>query len=396
MRNVIEVIVSTVEREHYQTLESSRSADCWWSVSHADTEDELLALVLGSVGSPTVLFIDASKWAIYVLVPLLTRMLGVHGELSVVIFSKERNAWDLIWGKIHDRERILVCSEPLSPSLVEQLARFGLRRAAPTEDSSLLQRSDTGRLEAIGHLASGVAHELGTPVQYAMDSAYFIRQAWELVSPLVPSGQEDVQDGDLDYYQEEVPAALQRLVEGLSRVSELLASMRDLAPRQAAEELEVVDLNALVGRTLRVAEGTVKQRASLVLELGEIPSVGCKPGKIAGAILNLVINSAHAIEESKRSDGVVTVRTFERGPWVGVEVGDNGCGIPDENRSRIFDLFFTTKHAGSGTGQGLALVQAVVKGHEGKVCFTTSTTPGKSGSVFQIFLPKSQELREVS
>lgn len=393
-KRTVEVIANTRNVEPFWAMESALTTDLW-SVTTVNSVEELVDQVLEATGTPTVAFVDADLYSVYDLVPVLVRLLTVHEGLHFVILTKRRDGWDIIWSRIHHHGRMVVLQEEPGSVLIEQLVRLSLKEELVSSENRLKERSDTGRLEAIGHLAAGIAHELGTPIQYAMDSAYFFGSAWDCVSENI-FDTNNASHPELVYYSEEMPAALDRLNEGLRRVSELLASMRDLAPRPSEEEFEVVDLNAVVRRTLRIAEGTVRQRASLKIDLGECSPLLCRPAKISGALLNLIINAVHAIEESGRHDGEVIVSTFSNGPWVGVEVRDNGCGIPEENRAKVFDLFFTTRKAGEGTGQGLALVQSIIKSHGGRIVFQSETEPGRTGSVFRVLLPSRYHLKEVS
>jgi PAS domain S-box-containing protein len=249
------------------------------------------------------------------------------------------------------------------------------------------------RLESIGRLAAGVAHEINTPVQYVNDSVHFIREGvQEMLSYLarlrdasprsVPPPPED-----FDYLQENLPAALDRAIEGLARVAEIVRSMKEFSH---ADETEMgpVDLNRSVQSTLVVARSEYKYVADLVTELGDLPAVTCHGGQINQVVLNLVVNAAHAIADRVKDGpekGQITVRTAIDGSHVLITVGDTGSGIPDAIRHRIFEPFFTTKEVGRGTGQGLSIARSViVQGHGGTLDFETEA--GK-GTTFRIRLP---------
>jgi signal transduction histidine kinase len=339
---------------------------------------------------PCLMLLEGNGLSIYAVVPELVRILEVNPRLDLVIYSTERAHWDLIWERFDAAGRVLICGEAPSAPSVQQFIRFHeAKNRQRLSYNSNLERSESGRMEAIGHLAAGVAHELGTPVQYAMDSAYFLTSAWQGLL------NNDCSSEDLTYFREEVPAALERLNDGLLRISELLGSMRDLAPREAEEEFEVVDLSSVVKKTLKVARGTIRANTDLRTALSAEAFVSCQPSRMASVILNTVINAVHAIEESGREDGLITVSTRERGRWVILQIEDNGCGIPTENRKKIFDLFFTTKPVGVGTGQGLALVQSIVKRHGGRIAFTSNTGVRESGTKFQLYFPRHQRSQEV-
>jgi PAS domain S-box-containing protein len=262
------------------------------------------------------------------------------------------------------------------------------------------------KLQAIGRLASGVAHEINTPVQFVSDSVHFARDAATDLSRIIGTYQAGVRavergtpseeafagahayekESDLPYLLEKLPRALDRAVQGLDRIAAIVRSMKVFAhPGQA--QMGPVDLNEAVRSTLTVAQSEYKHVADLEMDLGSLPLVTCHGGEINQAILNLVINAAHAIADNSNADakGRITVRTRREGDSVVVSIGDTGTGIPEEIRDRIFDPFFTTKEVGKGTGQGLSVARSViVEKHRGQLTFETEH--GK-GTTFHIRLP---------
>jgi len=194
-------------------------------------------------------------------------------------------------------------------------------------------------------------------------------------------------DADLPYLLENLPKALDRALEGLSRVTTIVRSMKEFAhPDQ--REMTASDLNQAINNTLVIARNEYKYVADVTLELEEIPLVRCHLGEVNQAILNIVVNAAHAIGDVvKDSDqrGRITVRTQREGDAVVLSIADTGGGIPVDIRDRIFDPFFTTKGVGKGTGQGLAIARSVIREkHGGELGFETEL--GK-GTTFFIRLP---------
>jgi signal transduction histidine kinase len=262
------------------------------------------------------------------------------------------------------------------------------------------------KLESVGRLAAGVAHEINTPIQYVSDNVEFLRTATGRLFALLDrhrevarraiSREDDGAIASLDeaerkarlpYLSENVPAAIDAALEGLQRVSEIVRSMKAFAhPDQG--EMSAVDLNQAIRSTLTVARNEYKYVADLDLDLGEIPSVVCLPGEINQVVLNLVVNAAHAIGDvvgDSGQRGRITVRTRVDGDFVVIAIGDTGGGIPESIRHRLFDPFFTTKAVGKGTGQGLAIARGVVVDkHRGRLSFETEV--GK-GTTFLVALP---------
>jgi len=248
-------------------------------------------------------------------------------------------------------------------------------------------------LESIGRLAAGVAHEINTPIQYLNDSVYFIRDAMQdllahnaklmAMLPEPPEPDEDIEDLRTD-----LPPALDRVVEGLARIAEIVRSMKEFS-HVDQREMARVDLNRAINSTLVIARTEYKYCADLATEFADLPLVTCHGGQINQVVLNLVVNAAHAIADRNKAlgtteKGLITVKTRIQDGFAVISIGDTGGGIPEAIRKRIFEPFFTTKEVGRGTGQGLSIAHNVINAHGGKLDFVTEM--GK-GTTFNVFLP---------
>ncbi len=192
---------------------------------------------------------------------------------------------------------------------------------------------------------------------------------------------------DLPYLVEHLPKALERSRDGLERVATIVRSMKEFAhPDQ--REMSTVDLNQAIGSTLTIARNEYKYVADVETQFGDLPPVRCHAGDVNQAILNLVVNAAHAVADAVRGTdrkGRIVVRTARDGDEVIVTVRDTGTGIPAAIRDRIFEPFFTTKAIGKGTGQGLAIARSVVvEKHGGELTFESEV--GR-GTTFFLRLP---------
>jgi PAS domain S-box-containing protein len=290
-----------------------------------------------------------------------------------------------------------------------RLSGFILMGADITKRKILEQRlAQAEKLEAIGQLAAGIAHEINTPTQYVNDNLFFLEESWvevfsllklygELVTMIQQAGIELEQFRiiearstkiDVDYLAREIPLAVTQSLEGIARVAEIVRAMKRFS-YLGGEEKQKVDLNLAVESTINVARNEWKYVATVETELDPaMPPVLCYPGEINQVLLNLITNAAHAIEDrmaGKDGKGIITVRTELLGDQVEIRVQDTGTGIPEEIQNRIFDPFFTTKDVGRGTGQGLAIsYDVVVKKHAGDISFVTER--GK-GTTFKVCLP---------
>jgi two-component system NtrC family sensor kinase len=256
--------------------------------------------------------------------------------------------------------------------------------------------ASSDRLESIGRLAAGVAHEINTPIQYLNDSVSFIREGVgellayieKLHATLPEESRNKLDDNeDVDYLREELPPALTRVADGLSRIAEIVRSMKHFSHADQ-REMSQVDLNAAIASTLVIARSEYKDVADVETHYGELPGITCHGGQINQVVLNLVVNSAHAIADQVKKNGgrgKITVKTFVEDGHAVVSISDTGGGIPEGIRARIFDPFFTTKEVGRGTGQGLSIVRSViVKGHGGALDFHTEMG---QGTTFLVRLP---------
>jgi signal transduction histidine kinase len=270
-----------------------------------------------------------------------------------------------------------------------------------------LEVAASQKLESVGRLAAGVAHEINTPVQFVTDNVHFVRTSMTDIAAVVLAyralqlavrSQGDVigaarhaaeseAAADLDYILQNAPLAIEGAIEGLGRIATIVRSMKEFAhPDQAIKQPS--DLNQAIRSTLVVAHNEYRYVAEIDAQLGDIPLVPCHLGEINQVILNLLVNASHAIADVVKDTGnlgKVTVRSAVDGEYVEISIGDTGMGIPEAVRAKVFDPFFTTKEVGRGTGQGLAIARSViVNKHGGTLRFETECN---KGTTFFVRLP---------
>jgi len=265
------------------------------------------------------------------------------------------------------------------------------------------------KLESVGRIAAGVAHEINTSVQFISDSVRFVRHAlrdvphaladYRALAASALSGKdvtaaakkaaETDEAADVDYFLKNAPDALDRALEGIGRMGSVVRSMTEFAHPDSRTKADI-DLNRAIRTTLNMARNEYKSVAELETDFGDIPTVHCHAGDINQVVLNLVLNAAHAISDvvdGTSGKGCIAVRTRAIGGYVEISIRDTGAGIPEDVRGRIFEPFVTTKEVGRGTGQGLALSRGIVVDKlKGSLHFETET--GK-GTTFFIRLPVS-------
>ncbi len=280
------------------------------------------------------------------------------------------------------------------------------------------QLRQSQKMEAIGTLASGIAHEINTPTQFIGDNINFFRDAFGGFSDLLMTFKDlldkakggrltDVQieeagrlfdQADLDYLREEIPVAIQQSLDGIQRVTSIVRAMRDFA-HPGPEEKTPLDLNNAINSTITVARNEWKYVADIETDFDStLPLVPCIAGEFNQIMLNIIVNAAHAITDvvgdGSEGKGKIKITTGRDGGSVMIRISDTGSGIPEAIRNRIFDPFFTTKDVGKGTGQGLSIAHSViVEKHGGNIYFETEE--GK-GTTFIIQLPLDEQETEAN
>jgi len=269
------------------------------------------------------------------------------------------------------------------------------------------------KLEGIGQLAAGIAHEINTPTQFVTDNLTFLLESCQAVLPLIHRyrtmiGEELArlapaaaarlsqaeEECDLDFIMAEMPRAIQQSLEGARRVAHIVRAMKEFSHPDSAEKSDT-DLNQGILSTITVARNEWKYVATVETDLDQfLPPVYCYAGEINQVILNLIVNAAHSIRDKVKDSekGRINIRTRARGPIAEIAVSDTGMGIPEPIQTRIYEPFFTTKEVGKGTGQGLSFAHSVVvKKHQGKIWFETEV--GR-GTTFFIELPIREPAKE--
>ena len=301
--------------------------------------------------------------------------------------------------------------ERVKDSIQEEVERktTALLESSKEQESLQHELHQAQKLESVGRLASGIAHEINTPIQYVTDSVFFVQEGVEElfgVMAKLENGEDShlpepqltqvsnwiksfTQSDEVDYLRDNLPKALGRSTDGLGRVAEIVRSMKAFAhPDQ--KEMSPVDLNENIKTTLVVCRNEYKYVAEVVEELGCIPLVTCHAGEINQVFINLIVNAANAITDKDASNetlGTITIKSRVEEDKVIVSIGDSGCGISEENMVRIFEPFFTTKVVGKGTGQGLSLVHSVISRLGGEV--GVESTVGE-GTTFILTIPICQ------
>jgi len=259
------------------------------------------------------------------------------------------------------------------------------------------------KLEAIGQLASGVAHEINTPIQYIGDNLSALKQNLDDIlayhqatSQLLPDEcaaqfSQLAEQYDLDFILQDSPKAIQQSLEGVYRVAEIVKAMKAFSHIGSEKSKQAINVHEALSSALTLCRNNCKYIADIETEFSaEIATLECYANQLNQVFVNLIINAAHAIEEKQQGKGLIRISTRNIDHLLEIQIQDNGTGIPEHIRDKVFNLFFTTKPVGKGTGQGLGLAHSIiVEKHQGKLFFESEVG---IGTTFYIQLPLKPSL----
>lgn len=331
-------------------------------------------------------YVTGGSRRLLTITPREMQMCGAKGPIAVEATIREFRE--------HDRTMFVFFARDISQRTETEEKRRSL-------EHELLQAN---KLEAVGLLAGGIAHEISTPVQFVGDNLNFLIDAFEnMKSSLekfrsaagattseqgdaLAEGREHATKVDLEFLFFESSTALKESQQGIEQITRIVRAMREFA-HPVSHEKEPIDVNKIIEMALTVSRNEWKNAAEIALDLApQLPTTLGFPGEISQVLLNLIINATHAIhDEHKSQRGRIEIRTGARNGKVYLTIADNGGGIPEKIREKVFEPFFTTKAVGGGTGRGLAISRdIVVRRHCGSIGF--ESTPGV-GTTFTIELP---------
>ncbi|MFY9645761.1 MAG: ATP-binding protein [Terriglobales bacterium] len=335
----------------------------------------------------------------------------LHDEIQSWVLQKDRRRCELQFDLNGETRLLGVTITPVHMA-DQSVATLVIGSDITNQRALEGQLRQAQKLESVGQLAAGIAHEINTPTQYIGDNVRFLKDSFADLQNLLASYErmleaakvgavtdEIIQDvmnvvqrSDTPYLLEEIPKAIEQTIEGIARVSRLVSAMKEFSHPGTKEKI-ALDLNHAIESTITVARNEWKYVADMETDFdASMPLISCLPGEFNQVILNLLINAVHAITDvvgkGGSEKGTIKVQTRNHQDWVEIRVQDTGTGIPEAVQSRIFDPFFTTKEIGKGTGQGLAIARSViVDKHNGKLSFETEQ--GK-GTTFIVRLPHEQ------
>ncbi|OQW85933.1 MAG: hypothetical protein BWK76_07260, partial [Desulfobulbaceae bacterium A2] len=340
----------------------------------------------------------------------------MHGDKDATTFITDYRRKD---GQLVPVEVMLQYVKPDDTGRFVAVVRDINERLKAEKEKEKLQAQllQSQKLESVGRLASGIAHEINTPIQFISSNVDFLNDSFQSLAKVVEElrlalkGAETadltslaptrtaLEEADWDYLAGEVPLAIQQSKNGLERVSSIVLAMKEFSHPGAKEKIPA-SLNRIVETTVTVARNEWKYVAEVTTELApDLPMVPCLTDEMGQVILNMLVNAAHAIgaklgANPEGAKGSIHISTKALTDGVELRLSDSGTGIPQAIRDRIFEPFFTTKEVGRGTGQGLAICHdVIVEKHGGTLAVESEEGVG---STFVITLPLQQPAAEAT
>ena len=333
-----------------------------------------------------------------------TEVLRLNAELADAQRRMKRQS-NLLTEATRKLEEDILRRQSVEAELKRQFEELSALHAELKQTQQQLAQSE--KLASIGQLAAGVAHEINNPIGFVHSNLGALERYYGKLCEVLDgyregenllrmmTGQPECaawlarmekikNDVELDYLTDDIPMLLAESKDGIVRVKQIVADLRDFSRIDSGQQWEWVDLRSGLDSTLNIVSNELKYRADVVKQYGDLPQIKCLPLQLNQVFLNLLVNAAQAIPEGRR--GTVTMRCGAQGDGVWVEIVDDGVGIPEENLRRIFDPFFTTKPIGKGTGLGLSLSYGIVQKHGGKIEVDSEVGVG---TTFRISLPLS-------
>ncbi len=317
---------------------------------------------------------------------------------------------DIVWEYEGEQKPFILTAAPVYDSAGNLTAIIETLKDMSERKELERQLVHAQKMESVGQLAAGIAHEINTPMQYLGDNTRFLKDAFDDLTDLcgkfsnlkematkgtvskemIDEIDNALEDADLEFIKDEVPQAIDQSLDGIDRVSRIVRSMKEFS-HPGVESKTLFNINRGIDTTVTISRNEWKYVAEIETKLdSNLPLVPCLPGDFNQAMLNIIVNASHAIGDKAektgdKEKGRINITTKRDGDFAEICISDTGGGIPDSIKDRVFDPFFTTKEVGKGTGQGLSFVYSIiVDKHDGSLSFESEEG---IGTTFKILLP---------
>lgn len=305
------------------------------------------------------------------------------------------------------REQNVILEKKVNERTYElKLSNDGLNKALTDLKEAETQLVEKEKMASLGQLTAGIAHEINNPINFVTSNVKPLnRDVLILIDAIneleriaigespaaekLRSIQEYKNDIDFDYLKVEIDQLLGGISEGASRTAEIVKGLR-IFSRLDEDDLKKADINDGLESTLIITNNLLNNTIKVVRDYANLPLIECYPGKLNQVFLNIISNGVYAIRKKfgDSDGGVVTIRTSSDETSIYVTISDNGTGMDENTKKRLYEPFFTTKDVGEGTGLGMSIAYNTINKHNGQININSEL--GK-GTDFIIKLPLIQK-----
>lgn len=332
------------------------------------------------------------------------KLISAQDELNLAykkLQDSEGEIRELADKQLQDNEKLFLAEKKLQTTLEkEQKSKDDLARALDSLKGAQSQLVHSEKMASLGQLTAGIAHEINNPINFISSGMVSLKMSIEAMKEIaeeyarIDDGEdpedvlESVKDLKEEHEYEEIVDELDDLINdvnyGVSRTIEIVKGLRVFS-RLDEEEAKNANINENIDATLTLLRNKTKGKIEITKHYDEsMKEIECFPGQLNQVFMNILNNAVQAMPED-RTDAEITIYTEETDQGVMIRIKDNGVGIPDEIKDRIWEPFFTTKEVGVGTGLGMSITYGIIEKHGGKIELVSEVGVGTE---FAINLPK--------
>lgn len=277
-----------------------------------------------------------------------------------------------------------------------------LKEAVQNLKDTQIQLVESEKMASLGQLTAGIAHELNNPINFVSANVEPLRRDVNELMEMIDVYDHSVLDGspvsteelrrrrnelDIDLLKDEIPKLLEGIALGAARTAEIVKGLR-MFSRLDEQDLKSVNITECLESSLIILRSEIRSCASVSKDYLPTDPINCYPGKLNQVFVNIITNALHAIRKAGKGPdtGVLGIKVTQDLAFVKVAIRDNGVGMDEATRQRVFEPFYTTKSVGEGTGLGMAIVLGIINDHNGKI--EVESQAGR-GTEIIITLPKN-------
>jgi signal transduction histidine kinase len=309
--------------------------------------------------------------------------LALADRINVFKAEKEKSQEETVIA-LKENERIIREQNVMLELKVEERTHE-LNESLENVKQAQSQLVEAEKMASLGQLTAGIAHEINNPINFVTSNINPLKRDVEMILDVMTTiesvSQSDASDVekrkkiadykeeiDFDYLVVEIRHLIKGIHEGASRTAEIVKGLK-IFSRLDEDDLKKTDINEGIESTLIIVNNLLNGYVKVITEYGGLPLVECYAGKLNQVFLNIISNAIYAVNKKfgDNQGGEIKISTINDGENVVITIADNGIGMTEEARKKIFEPFYTTKEVGEGTGLGMSIAYNTIKKHNGQI-----------------------------